>query len=61
LLTIWEKTFFWRYGDLRDIERPPVRDAKTGRRMDPIEFAITYSPFYRDVVTKAAGATSTAE
>lgn len=42
----WEEKFFWRYGDLKWCEDPdPVTDAKTGRRMDRIEFALIYFPF----------------
>jgi len=40
----WEKKFYWRYGDLRWMA-DRVRDAKTGREMDRIEFALTYFPF----------------
>lgn len=44
LLVAWEKKFFWRYGDLRwssDI----IRDPKTNREMDRIEFTMTAFPF----------------
>lgn len=40
----WEKKFYWRYGDLRWMG-DRVRDAKTGRELDRIEFALTYFPF----------------
>ncbi len=49
LLEIWRQTFFWRYGELLDIDKPK-RDEKTGRMMDRVEFAIRYFPFYRDKV-----------
>lgn len=46
LLERWEEKFFWRYGDLKWCEDPdPVTDAKTGRKMDRIEFALIYFPF----------------
>ncbi len=44
LESAWEKKFYWRYGDLRWMT-DRVRDAKTGREMDRIEFALTYFPF----------------
>ena len=61
----WEKKFYWRYGDLRWMA-DRIRDAKTGREMDRIEFALTYFPFnYKKggvVPTITAGpATSVAE
>lgn len=46
LLERWEEKFFWRYGDLKWCEDDdPVPDAKTGRKMDRIEFALIYFPF----------------
>ncbi|MEQ1606102.1 MAG: hypothetical protein ABL999_14660 [Pyrinomonadaceae bacterium] len=59
LLEIWGKTFFWRYGELKDVDRP-VNDKTSGRRMDRVEYAIRNFPFYRDQVT-AAGTSVTAE
>jgi hypothetical protein len=44
LLAAWEKKFYWRYGDLR-WSGETIRDAKTKREMDRIEFAMTYFPF----------------
>ena len=44
LLLAWEKKFYWRYGDLRWSDER-IRDARTGREMDRIEFAMTYFPF----------------
>ncbi|MBK6749007.1 MAG: hypothetical protein KA956_04535 [Pyrinomonadaceae bacterium] len=44
LLAAWERKFYWRYGDLRWMN-DKIRDAKTGREMDRIEFALTYLPF----------------
>ena len=40
----WDKKFYWRYGDLR-WATDRVKDGKTGREMDRIEFALTYFPF----------------
>ncbi len=44
LLAAWEKKFYWRYGDLR-WSGDKIRDAKTDREMDRVEFAMTYFPF----------------
>jgi len=44
LLAAWERKFYWRYGDLRWFN-DKIRDGKTGREMDRIEFALTYFPF----------------
>ncbi len=44
LLEAWNKKFYWRYGDLTWFT-DKVKDAKTGREMDRIEFALTYFPF----------------
>jgi hypothetical protein len=44
LLAAWEKKYYWRYGDLR-WSGDHIRDAKTNREMDRIEFAMTYFPF----------------
>ncbi|MBP6001803.1 MAG: hypothetical protein KA746_00075 [Pyrinomonadaceae bacterium] len=44
ILTAWERKFYWRYGDLR-WSGENIRDAKTNREMDRIEFALTYFPF----------------
>ncbi|MFT3745939.1 MAG: hypothetical protein QM785_16840 [Pyrinomonadaceae bacterium] len=54
LLDIWAKTYFWRYGELKDIDRI-VDDKTTGRKMDRVEYAIRSFPFYRDRVSAAAG------
>lgn len=46
LLQRWENKFFWRYGDLLWSEEPTkVKDRKTGREIDRIEFALIYFPF----------------
>jgi hypothetical protein len=60
ILDLWQKTFYWRYGDLADSDKT-VHDAKTNRDMDKIEFAITYFQYYRDALASAPGATFTAE
>ncbi|MBX7054058.1 MAG: hypothetical protein K1X36_03805 [Pyrinomonadaceae bacterium] len=44
LLEAWNKKFYWRYGDLTWFT-DKIKDAKTGREMDRIEFALTYFPF----------------
>lgn len=44
LLAAWERKFYWRYGDLRWFN-DKIRDGKTGREIDRIEFALTYFPF----------------
>ncbi|MBK7933763.1 MAG: hypothetical protein IPK01_09740 [Acidobacteria bacterium] len=54
----WEKKFYWRYGDLRWMA-DRVRDVKTGREMDRIEFALTYFPFnYKKGVVPSTMVTS---
>ena len=50
LLEIWGKTFFWRYGELRDIDRT-VDDRTIGSKMDRVEYAIRSFPFYRDNIS----------
>lgn len=50
LLEIWGKTFFWRYGELRDIDRI-VDDRTIGSKMDRVEYAIRSFPFYRDKIS----------
>lgn len=44
ILAAWNRKFYWRYGDLRWF-KDKIRDCKTGRDMDRIEFALTYMPF----------------
>lgn len=55
LLQRWGAKFYWRYGDLVWSEEK-VKDAKTKREMDRIEFALTYIPF--NYVPKTKSATS---
>jgi len=64
LLDKWGSKFYWRYGDLTWSEEK-IRDAKTKREMDRIEFALTYFPFdpkrsetAQPVVTSGADSTS---
>lgn len=57
LLKRWGSKFYWRYGDLVWSEER-IRDAKTKREMDRIEFALTYIPFnYVPKTTAAASPT----
>lgn len=54
LLSAWDNKFYWRYGDLR-WATDSLRDPKTGRTMDRIEFALIYFRFHRDPSQAAAG------
>ncbi len=57
LLEKWGSKFYWRYGDLVWSEER-IRDGKTKREMDRIEFALTYIPFnYVPKTTAAASPT----
>lgn len=59
LLQRWGAKFYWRYGDLVWSEER-VKDAKTKREMDRIEFALTYIPFtYVPKPTASVSATPT--
>ncbi|MBK8303498.1 MAG: hypothetical protein WBC19_07635 [Pyrinomonadaceae bacterium] len=61
LLAAWERKFYWRYGDLRWFN-DKIRDGKTGREMDRIEFALTYFPFnYVPAKTATVNTTPTPE
>lgn len=53
LQTKWDEKFYWRYGDLR-WSSDRIKDAKTGREMDRIEFAMTYFPFDPSKTTAAS-------
>lgn len=44
MLLKWDQKFYWRYGDLR-WSSDRIKDVKTGREMDRIEYAMTYFPF----------------
>jgi len=57
LLEAWNKKFYWRYGDLGWFT-DKIKDAKTGREMDRIEFALTYFPFNRSAAAKEPAAAS---
>ena len=58
LLAKWGEKFYWRYGDLAWAE-DKVKDPKTKREMDRIEFALTYFPFDPKKAASPAGGGST--
>ncbi len=57
LLSAWELKFYWRYGDLR-WAIDTLRDPKTGRQMDRIEFALIYFRFCREQAADGRSSTS---
>ncbi len=58
LLARWGEKFYWRYGDLAwAVDK--IKDPKTKREMDRIEFALTYFPFDPKKAASPSGGGST--
>lgn len=57
LLARWGEKFYWRDGDWRGEDK--IKDPKTKREMDRIEFALTYFPFDPKKAASPAGGGST--
>jgi len=61
LLEAWNRKFYWRYGDLAWFN-DKIKDAKNGRDMDRIEFALTYFPFNpKNAVSETSSTASVAQ
>lgn len=59
LLALWQKFFYFRYGDLRDSETPALEGKAP--EMNKIEFALINFPYYRESGAAAAGSSYTAQ
>lgn len=59
LLALWKKFFYFRYGDLKDSDKPATEG--NAPQMDKIQFALINFRYYRESGAQPTGATYTAQ